>query len=77
MVTASYAVPQSSLVTMLKELAKARQMNRQLRKGVYQTLSKQGPAPQPTATKTDCYPKNNDTKISAIGRKTVQFALNK
>ena len=36
----SYAVPQTSLVTILKELAKQNKKNQQLRKSTEQTLSK-------------------------------------
>ena len=40
--TAFYAVPQSGVVTILKELAKAKKTNQQLRK------STQPPSPKPT-----------------------------
>ena len=46
-VIAFFAVPHSSLVTILKELAKAEQLNHQLSKNVIVTQLKQNPAPQP------------------------------
>ena len=55
-------VSQSSLVTILKELAKAKQMISKLRKSVQQTLSKQSPTPSPTVTKPTVMPKPVTTK---------------
>ena len=50
-VTASHIVSQSSLVTIIKELAKVKETNQQLRKGIQQLSSKQNPTTQPTAIK--------------------------
>ena len=44
-VTDSYAVPQSSLVTILKELTKVKHTNWQLRKSVHQAPPKQNSTP--------------------------------
>ena len=48
-VTVSYVVPQSSLVTILKELAKVKQINWQLKKNA-QMVPKQSTALQPAVS---------------------------
>ena len=73
MVMASYAVPSVVLVTILKELAKAKQMNQQLRKSIQQTPSKQTPLMQPEVTRLSTTLKVVTTKSSTISKKTVQF----
>ena len=70
MVTDPYPVPQSSLVTILKELVKVKETNKQLRKNIQQMPSKQNPT-QLTATKLTFTPKTLTTRTSAIGKKTV------
>ena len=74
MVTASYAVPQSSLVTICKELAKAKQMNQQPRKSIKQITPKQSPSVQLPVTKLTTTLKAVTIKAFAIGKKTVQFS---
>ena len=44
-----------------------------MRKKIWQTPSKQNPATQPTETKPAITPQSVTTKVSAIGKKMVQF----
>ena len=69
MVTASCAVPQSSLVTILKELAIAKQTNWQLRKNIQQMLPKQTPFVQSAITNPNKTLKAVTTNTSASGEK--------
>ena len=50
-VTVSYAIPSLCLMTILKELAKAKQTNHQLRKIVQITQPKQSATPQQAVVK--------------------------
>ena len=57
----SYAVPQTSVVAILKEVVKTKQSNWQLRKSIQQTLPKQTPPlAQPAVTKPTTTPKSSD-----------------
>ena len=71
-VTASYAVPQSSLMTILKELAKAKQTHCQQRKNPLLTHQKQGAALQPVVAKPGM-PKMVPPKTHPSGKKTIWF----
>ena len=44
MVTASYAIPHSSIVTILNEIGKASQMNSQLKESIQQMPKKRNPS---------------------------------
>ena len=69
MVTASYATPQFSILIILKEHAKTKQTNSQLRKIAQQTPSMQSPTTQPTATKptiTQKVVKKTSTNVKKI-----------
>ena len=67
--TASYMVPQCSLVTICKELAKAKQLNCQLRKKYSSDATKM----YQVVTRPVIIPKVMPTETHLIGKKTVWF----
>ena len=72
MVTTPYFVPQSPLVTIIKELAKAKQTNQQFKKYVQMTQAKQAvPPAMVILTKLIILPKTAPTKTYPVGKKTV------
>ena len=73
MVTASYAVLQSSLVTIYKKIAKAKHMNWHLSSNVQQAPPDQSFIPQPSVTKEMVASKVDTPMIPAIGKETVKF----
>ena len=74
MITASYVVSQSSLVTIPKELAKAKQTNCQLRKNAHIPQPKQSAAPQPIVTKPIVTQKAVLITTHPVSKTTVQFS---
>ena len=73
-ITALYAVLQSSLVTVLKEVAKAKQINQKLRKSI-QPKPQKSPPMQPTVAKLTLIPKALTANSFAINKNIVWFII--
>ena len=72
MVTASYAMPRSSLLTNFKVICENK-ANESPVKEEYSTNIIQTSAPQPVAPKPVVTPKVVTTKTPSVGKKMVQF----